>query len=193
MSNNTWNNEVMEILEKLRKNSLSMYNKHRHRYLEYNSLTKYFDLPIIVCSVFGASFSSLNSIPVDKTQLINVSISMFVTILTSIKLYLNLSSNINEEISISKDFYILSIDIFKIVTLNQDDRHIDPLEFVNGCYSRYIKLIEASSLLRKNIKHDELVKIDMKRYISDSPTSSVSSGDSYNGSNPIIVSREDEV
>ena len=190
---NTWNNEIMEILEKLRKNSLAMYNKHRHRYLEFNSLTKYFDLPIIGCSVFGASFSSLNSIPEDKTQVINVSISMFVTILTSIKLYLNLSSNINEEISISKDFYILSIDIFKIVTLHQDDRHIDPLEFVNGCYSRYIKLIEASSLLRKNIKHDELVKIDMKRYISDSSSSSSISSDSYNGSNPIIVSREDEV
>ena len=187
---NNWNDNVMGILDKIRRNSYAMSEKHRRRFLEFSSMSKYFDLPVIVCSVFSSSFSGLNSVPVEKSTMITTSISMFIAVLTSIKLYLNLSSNINEEIGLSKDFYILSIDIFKVTQLNQDDRHIDPLEFVNGCYSRYIKLIEASSLLRKNIKNDELVNIDIKRYLSGSPTSSVtsddSSNDSYTGSNPII-------
>ena len=187
MTTNNWNDNVMGILDKIRRNSYAMSEKHRKRYIEFSSMSKYFDLPVIVCSVFSSSFSGLNSVPVGKATMITTSISMFIAVLTSIKLYLNLSSNINEEISLSKDFYILSIDIFKITQLNQDDRHIDPLDFVNGCYSRYIKLIEASSLLRKNIKNDELVNIDIKRYISGSPTSSVSSDDSYSGENPIIT------
>ena len=187
---NSWNDNVMGILDKIRRNSYAMSEKHRRRFLEFSSMSKYFDLPVIVCSVFSSSFSGLNSVPAEKSTMITTSISMFIAVLTSIKLYLNLSSNINEEIGLSKDFYILSIDIFKVTQLNQDDRHIDPLEFVNGCYSRYIKLIEASSLLRKNIKNDELVNIDIKRYLSGSPTSSVtsddSSNDSYTGNNPII-------
>ena len=187
---NNWNENVMGILDKIRRNSYAMSEKHRKRFLEFSSMSKYFDLPVIVCSVFSSSFSGLNSVPVEKSTMITTSISMFIAVLTSIKLYLNLSSNINEEIGLSKDFYILSIDIFKVTQLNQDDRHIDPLEFVNGCYSRYIKLIEASSLLRKNIKNDELVNIDIKRYLSGSPSSSVtsddSSNDSYPGNNPII-------
>jgi hypothetical protein len=183
---NTWNDEVMGILEKIRKNSYYLSEKHRKRFIEFSSLSKYFDLPVIVCSVFSSSFSGLNSVPVSKSTMITTSISMFIAVLTSIKLYLNLSSNINEEISLSKDFYILSIDIFKISQLRENDRHMDPLDFVNSCYSRYIKLIEASSLLRKNIKNDELVKIDMRRYLStDSPTSSLSSN---SGDNPIITS-----
>ena len=195
----------MGILDKIRRNAYAMSEKHRKRFIEFSSLSKYFDLPVIVLSVFSSSFSSLGAMPTDKIQTGSVAISMFIAVLTSIKLYLNLSSNINEEISLSKDFYILSIDIFKISQLRENDRHMDPLDFVNGCYSRYIKLIEASSLLRKNIKNDELVKIDMKRYLSaDSPTSSLSSPQRYwdsalpeerssNDSHNIIITSSSEV
>lgn len=189
MSDNTWNNEVMGILDKIRRNAYAMSEKHRKRFIEFSSMSKYFDLPVIVCSVFSSSFSSLGGVPNEQSQMITTTISMFIAILTSIKLYLNLASNTNEEISLSKDFYILSVNIFKITQLKEDDRHVDPLEFVNSCYSQYIKLIETSSLLRKNIKNDELVHIDIKRYLSGSPTSSLSSNDSTN----IIITSSTDV
>ena len=185
----TWNDNVMTLLDKIRLNSYQLSEKHRKRYIEFNSISKYFDLPVIVCSVFSSSFSSLNSVPVQKTQMITTTISMFIAVLTSIKLYLNLSSNINDEIALSKDFYILSVNIFKITQLKESDRHIDPLEFVNSCYAQYIKLIEASSLLRHNIKKDELVNINGLKHLvsSNSEDSSISSNDSYSGNNPIIT------
>ena len=93
---------------------------------------------------------------------------MFIAVITSIKLYLNLANNINEEISLSKDFYILSVSIYKITHLKESDRGVEPIQFLNECYSQYIKLIEQSSLLRKNIKNDELTKIEMRNYMSDS-------------------------
>jgi len=206
----TWNDNVMTLLDKIRLNSYQLSEKHRKRYIEFNSMSKYFDLPVIVMSVFSSSFSSLNSVPSNKTQTITTSISMVIAVLTSIKLYLNLSSNINDEIALSKEFYILSVNIFKITQLKESDRHIDPLEFVNTCYAQYIKLIEASSLLHHSIKKDELVNINIKKYdlsitsspsssedpknlnlkylVSGSESSSLSSNDdSYNGDNPIIT------
>ena len=186
-----WNIEVLDILDKIRINSYTLSEKHRKRFLEFSSASKYFDLPVIICSVFSSSFASLGTVPIQKTQLITTSISMFIAIITSIKLYLNLASNITDEIALSKDFYILSVNIFKITNLKESDRHLDPLEFLNSSYNQYIKLIESSSLLRNNIKKDELVKIDAPQYIGSSG-SSISSNDSNNNFN-IIITNSDEI
>jgi hypothetical protein len=111
---------------------------------------------------------------------------MFIAIITSIKLYLNLSNNINDEIALSKEFYILSVSIYKLSQLREDDRHVPPLEFLNTCYNQYIKLIEQSTLLRHSLKKDTLVEINMKKYLS-------SSASSLNSSDNIIINQIDIV
>jgi len=60
---NKWNTEIMLILDKIRINSILMSDKHRKRFLEFKSISKYFDIPVIVCSVFSSSFGSLGSVP----------------------------------------------------------------------------------------------------------------------------------
>ena len=194
MHSEKWNDEVMSILDKIRINSILMSDKHRKRFLEFKSISKYFDLPVIVCSVFSSSFGSLGSVPSEQSQLITTSISMFIAVITSIKLYLNLANNINEEISLSKDFYILSVSIFKITHLKESDRGVEPLQFLNDCYSQYIKLIEQSSLLRKNINKDELTRIDMNKYISGSSSSgSFSTNSSCDSPKNIIITTSTQV
>jgi len=173
---NTWNDELIKLLEKIRVNSYVLSEKHRKRFIKYSSWSKYFDMPVIVCSVFSSSFASLGSVPLDKSNMITTSISMFIAVLTSIKLYLNLSSNINAEIQLSKDFYILSVDIFKIIHLKEEDRIIIPLQFLNNSYASYIKLIETSSLLQHGIKKDELAEINISDYLSQKSISSSSEG-----------------
>jgi len=79
---------------------------------------------------------------------------MFITILSSTKLYLNLSSNINSEIDLSKSYYILSINIFKMLSLKPSDQN--PVAFLDTCFSEYTKLTEQSSIMNKNIKKDLL-------------------------------------
>jgi len=189
--NTPWNPEIISILDKIRINSYTLSEKHRKRFIQFSGQTKYFDVPIIVCSVFSSSFGSLGTVPIQKTQLITTAISMFIAIITSIKLYLNLASNITSEISLSKEFYILSVNIFKIMNLNPKDRHLDPLEFLNSSYNQYIKLIESSSLLRNGMKVDNLIKIDMDRYIGDGG-SSISSNDSNSNFN-IIITNSNEI
>lgn len=155
----TWNQEIINILNKIRLNSITLSNKHRNIALSYQSFSKYFDIPVIIFSTFSSSVSGITYMKSeeDKSQ-INLFISMIITILTSVKLYLNISSNLNSEISLSTDFYILSVDIYKNLNLNVNNRP-NGNDYLNECYSNYIKLCEKSNLTNK-MKKDELLKIE---------------------------------
>jgi len=173
-----WNQETKSILEKIRLNSIKLSNKHRETALSYQHVSRYFDLPIIVLSTISSSLGSNSMIPNSEKDTITLLISMFVTIATSVKLYLNITSNLNQEISLSREYYVLSIDIFKNLNLPLDIRP-DSVQFLNDCYSQYVKLIEQSTLNNK-IKKDELLKIDVEENDSnaDSMSSSMSSSSS---------------
>jgi hypothetical protein len=147
-----WNNDIINILQRIRVNSVALNKKHIARYIYYNSCSRYFDIPIIVFSVFSSSFTSLNVIETYYNIIITTSISMVIAILSSIKLYLNLSNNINDEIQLSKSYYILSINIYKQLVLKQGD----PKIFLEESFSEYSKLTEQSSILYKNISKDLL-------------------------------------
>jgi hypothetical protein len=166
-----WSPDILEILHKIRKNAYSLHRKHTNRYIQYKALSRYFDLPTIVLSVFSSSFSSLNVIDEQNKNVIVTGISMFIAVLTSIKLYLNLNNTINDEQSLSKQYYTLSIDIYKILNLHEANRNCDAEQFLNDCYSQYVKLTEQSTILYHNIKRDELT-IDMGNFSSNSSFSS---------------------
>ena len=168
-----WNLEIINILNKIRLNSITLSNKHRNTALYYQNISRYFDVPIIICSTFSSSIGSISHMESDNKNQINLFISMFITILTSIKLYLNITSNLNNEVALSRDFYILSVDIYKNLNLRVDDRP-DATIYLNECYSQYIKLTEQSHLYTK-IKRDELLKIDKE---DDDETMSSSSSSS---------------
>ena len=113
---------------------------------------------------------------------------MFIAVLTSIKLWLGLTRQITEEISLSKEFYLLSIEIFKVLNLVEADRNCDAVQFMNTCYSNYKALIESSTLLK--LRKDELIRID----VECSDTSSIRSA-SFNSaeSKNILVSETNEI
>jgi len=180
-----WNDTLINILHRIRMNSIALNKKHISRYIYYNSLGRLFDIPIIVFSVFSASFTSLDVINSYYNTIITTSISMAITILSSIKLYLNLSNNINDEIALSKAYYILSINIYKQLTLKQGD----PKLFLEESFSEYSKLMEQSSILYKNINKDLLTineyfkkedknKKELYTDFSNSSNSSTSSNES---------------
>ena len=78
------------------------------------------------------------------------------------------------EISVSKDFYILATDIYKMLSLTIDNRQINGKAFLDDCYGRYIKLIEISGTLKKKVedKLAPLPKDNVIRKISISSTTS---------------------
>jgi hypothetical protein len=92
---------------------------------------------------------------------------MTVAILSSIKLYLNISTNKTNELEISKAFYVLSLDIQKTLYLPVELRKVEQLEFLNTIYDSYILLIQKSSLIKANEESEKMDKLLEK--IKNSP------------------------
>lgn len=177
---NNWNNEVISLLDKVRQNSIILSEYHRKRFFHFKSFTKYFDLPILIFSSFGASFSvgSQGYLNQDLISLTSCCIGLMISIITSIKLYLNIDSIMTNELKMSKAFYTLSIDIYKTLVLSSKDRGEDGVNYLNKKYSEYVKLVENSNLLKKRFKLDNLAHIDKSQLIeSESDTSDYSPPD----------------
>ena len=56
------------------------------------------------------------------------------------------------ELNVSKDFYLLSIDIFKMLSLERSHRSIDGKTFLDDKFGIYEKLIEQSNIIYRKIQ-----------------------------------------
>ena len=168
-----WSEEVNEILEKMRKNSIELSNRHRNNYYEYKGYSKYFDIPVIIVSTMSASLSiTFSFLSEELLAVATCSISMLVAILTSLKLYLQLEEAIKTELEMSKSFHTLALDIFKMLNLKIDQRGENGVDYLNKKYNCYVKLVEGSDLLRRNLKKDFLLEIDASLISDDGSISS---------------------
>jgi hypothetical protein len=183
---------IETLLNKIRLNSIQLSKKHTINYLYYKHVSKYFEIPTIILSVFLGSFS-VGSDYFLKQELISIVsclISIIITILTSIKLYMKINESLSIEQELSIKYKILSLEIFKFLSLNIQQRGIQEIEFLNKIYGNYIKLIELSEIIF-NDKKDHLIKIDFLDNESDSRNgdSSIESEDNT----PRIINEINEV
>ena len=155
--------------------SVSEY--HRRTYFYYKNLSNWFDVPMIVISTIAGSFSVGADPYLDQANisLISCVSSMVITILGTIKLYLNISQNLENESNMSREFYILSVETFTQISLPQEQRNTNGIEFLNNKCSHYIKLYEESNLLKKQYKKDTFTKIDKNLIAEFSEAGSVGS------------------
>jgi hypothetical protein len=58
-----------------------------------------------------------------------------------------------------RDYYLLSVDIFKTLSLNRENRPVPAKDYLEKSYNTYTKLIESSSTLSR-VKGDKLIPID---------------------------------
>ena len=88
MSN--WSCSIDSLLDKIRLNCIQLTNRHIKNHLYYKGASAYFEIPTIVLSVFSGSFSvgSDAFIGQETISVITCSVSMVITILTSVKLYI---------------------------------------------------------------------------------------------------------
>jgi len=70
----------------------------------------------------------------------------------SIELYLAIQQKIEVAQAASKEFHILSIDIFKTLTLSREHRPIPAKDYLERKYEEYCKLIDKSNLVSKNLR-----------------------------------------
>jgi hypothetical protein len=156
--NDEWDSSVVDFLDSIRRKCSTLSLKHTSYFFYYNRLSNFFDIPIIILSTLSASFAvgTGDFLAQSYISLVNCGVSMIVAILSSIKLYFNLSTNKANELEISKAFYVLSLDIQKILHLPIELRKVEQLEFLNTIYDSYIVLIQKSSLIKASEETEKM-------------------------------------
>ena len=186
----TWGTPIDSLLDKIRLNCVQLTNRHIKNHLYYKGASAYFEVPTIILSVFAGSFS-VGSDPFLHQELISVVnciISMIITILTSVKLYMKITENSSQEQELAISFKSLALDIFKTLSLPEDKRGVDGMVYLNKVYGKYINLVENSAILNPMNKKDQLLVIDPRMLRNDGD--SISSDDSPQNRNPMSVDKE---
>ena len=162
-SNDSWSTDRENLLDSIRYNCAILNELHKQQYFYFKGFSKYFRVPLLLLSGINSVFSiGLNNYIDQKTvSLICCLISLITGIITSVELYLGIETSMANELDASRDFYLLSIDIYKTLQLKRENRSVDGNVYLESCLSKYSKLFENSNVLMKNIK-DKLINIDEK-------------------------------
>lgn len=158
---NGWSQDIEQVLEHIRVNSVLLSKEHKSRYFHLKKILQYFRLPIIVISgvnsVISVGFQPY--MEQGAISMTNCLLALVCGIIGSIELYLQINKQMEDEVVCSKEFYLLSIDIYKNLQLSANRRHPDARAYLEDKYKSYCKLTETSHLLYKKIG-DKLAPID---------------------------------
>jgi hypothetical protein len=149
----TWTKDTEVLLNKIRINCNILSEYHRTRYIKLKESIKWYRIPVIIISGVNSVFSvGLNSF-VDQgaVSVINCLLSLIAGIIVSIELYLQLQTQIDTEHSNSKDFYLLGINIFKILSLTAENRNVEQSQYLEETYSAYTKYISQSNIIKTRL------------------------------------------
>lgn len=149
-----WSDDIEKILNDIRQNSVILSEFHNMKYFHLKSYLKYFRIPCIILSAFNSVFAvGLSSfMEQNLVSVINCIISLICGIIVSIELYMQIESSMREEVISCKNYYLLSVDIQKILLLERANRQVKGKVFLDKCFTEYCKLYENSGLLKKQIK-----------------------------------------
>jgi hypothetical protein len=167
-SSNNWNENIEILLNDIRLNCIELHTHHKKQYFKIKNIVVYFKIPIILFSSLNAiaSVSLQTYMPQEYISELNCGISFVIGLLTSISLYLKIEDKLENELFASKEYNKLSIDIFKILNLKENDRGIDGDQYLNNIYNEYIKLLDRTNLSENNLI--DLLKQKIKNINSES-------------------------
>lgn len=167
--------DVESVLENIRINSALLTEHHRREFLSLNSSIKYYRIPVLLLSSIASVWS------VSGTTFFNQSIVSFASCMmgliagtiTSIELFQKIDEKMKLSEDLSHKFYIISADIFKTLSLRDENRGCIGKDFLQETFSEYLKLIEKSDILTKKIK-DHLIPLPIPLIERNMSSSSIS-------------------
>lgn len=157
-----WTEDIDKVLDNIRINCVILSKLHKRRYFELKSSLKWYRLPVIILN--GAnSIISVGLQPYATQGAISLTTSLIALtcgIIGSIELYLGIQKRLENDMISQRDYYLLSIDIYKTLCLNRSNRPIPAKDYLDKSYNIYTKLIESSATLVR-IKGDKLIPIEL--------------------------------
>jgi hypothetical protein len=148
-----WSSDIEQLLEKIRINAVILSKEHKKKFFYLNNLLRYFRVPIIIISGVS-SIISVGFQPYLNQKIISMLtclLSLLCSIIGSIELYLAVQTQMENELLSSKDYYILSIDIFKMLNLNVENRNPDGKAYLEEKYAEYCEFMKKSNTIEKKL------------------------------------------
>jgi len=151
-----WTQDIENILDKIRINSVILSTEHKNNFFHFKKILRYFRLPVIILSGINSIVSVGLQPYIDQgiISMMTCLLALICSIIGSIELYLAIQKSMENELVVSKDYYILSVDIYKTLTLTKEHRPIPAKEYnkIN------IKMIKNES--ESNIKNNDISDFD---------------------------------
>ena len=155
-----WTTDIDSVLDAIRINSLLLANKHKTRYFELRDSLKWYRLPVIVLNGVN-SIISVRLQPYATQGVISITTSLIALlcgIIGSIELFFGIQKRLESDMIAQRDYYLLSVDIFKTLSLAKHNRPIPAKDYLEKSYNTYQKLIESSNTLARRID-DQLLPL----------------------------------
>jgi hypothetical protein len=132
------------------------------------SLLKYFRIPIIILSATSSVFNVALTpyMPQQYLSLLCCFISLVAGLIGSIELFLQIQKTMETDLLNAKDFYLISIDICKMLQLTRNNRNYNGRIYLDEKFNLYKKLIETSVITDKEV-HDNIIALSLVETLSD--------------------------
>jgi hypothetical protein len=158
---NDWSEDIDKLLDNIRINSVLFSKEYKKQYFYLKNNLQYFRLPVIILSGINSIISvGLQSyLKQSNISIMTCLVSLTCSVIGSIELYLAVQKSMESCLISQRDFYLLSVDIYKTLSLKREHRPIPAKEYLEKQFNCYCKLIENSDTIKKKIQ-DKLQIID---------------------------------
>lgn len=169
MENNIiWTDGIDLVLNDIKTKALNNSEYHKKNYYFFKGYLKYFRIPTIILSgvnsVFNVGLQPF--VPQGIISVLCCSISLICGIIASVELFLGIQNVMEKELIASKEFYILSSDIFKTLSIERKYRNIDGKVYLDNVHTKYCNLIEQSNLLNTTLENFQVANF-LGNYINN--------------------------
>jgi hypothetical protein len=170
-----WNKKIEDVLDNIRINALYLSSKHKARYFSLSNSIKWYRLPVIILSGANSIIAVGLQPYIDQgvISLTNSLIALLCGIIGSIELYLKKNTRMEADLISYTQFYLLSVEIYKTLSLLKENRPIPAKEYLQKIFNEYTKLIESSNPLETTIT-DKLLPIELNGFITLDTTQHIS-------------------
>lgn len=145
--NEQWTEGIFDVLDRIRVNCYELSEIHSYKYAYYKEIAKAYRIPIIVLS----GINTFAAVGLDGTLdsryigIITSLISLACGIITAVELYLNIQKKMENELLSHKEYYKLSLEIYKTIKIEAHKRGVDGKTFLDDKFNAYEKLLQNSN------------------------------------------------
>ena len=145
--NEQWTEGIFDILDRIRVNCYELSEIHSYKYDYYKEVAKAYRIPIIVLSGINtfAAVGLDGAMDSRHISILTSLISLACGIITAVELYLNVQKKMENELISHKEYYKLSLEIYKTIKIEADKRGVDGKTSLDDKFNAYEKLLQNSN------------------------------------------------